>query len=54
LPKFKQFVIAIGLAPTETRFLQLSQTICFPPVSGCEKQYDAEESTDAAIAFLLP
>ena len=34
LPKFKQFVIATGLAPTEIKFLQLSQTICLPPVKG--------------------
>ena len=34
LPKFKQLVIAIGLAPTEIKFLQFSQTICFPPLIG--------------------
>jgi len=34
LPKFKQLVIAIGVAPTEIKFLQLSATTCLPPVSG--------------------
>ena len=34
LPKFKQLVIAIGFAPTDIRFLKLSQTTCFPPVKG--------------------
>ena len=54
LPKFKQFVIAIGFAPTEIKFLQLSQTICLPPLNGCAQQYTAEESTDAATAFSVP
>ena len=38
LPKFKQFVIANGFAPTAIKFLQFSQTICFPPVIGCDLQ----------------
>ena len=38
LPKFKQLVIARGLAPTEMIFLQFSQTICFPPVIGWDLQ----------------
>ena len=54
LPKFKQFVIAIGLAPTEIKFLHVSQTICLPPVIGWAQQYTAEESTVAATAFSLP
>ena len=53
-PKFKQLVIAIGSAPTEIRFLQLSHTTCFPPVRGWAKQYVAEESTLAATAFSVP
>ena len=48
-PKFKQLVIAIGLAPTDIKFLQLSQTICFPPVTGCALQQFAEESTVKAM-----
>ena len=31
---YKQFVIAKGLAPTEIKFLQFSQTICLPPDLG--------------------
>jgi len=53
LPKFKQLVIARGLAPTEIKFLQFSQTICLPPNFGSALQYSAEESTDIAIAFSL-
>ena len=53
-PKFKQFVIAIGSAPTEIKFLQLSHTICFPPDKGWAKQYKADESTDAATALDVP
>ena len=54
LPKFRQFVIATGFAPTEIRFLKLSQTTCFPPVKGCAQQYTADESTDAATALFVP
>ena len=32
--RFKQLVIAIGFAPTEIKFLQLSATTCLPPVNG--------------------
>ena len=31
-------VIDIGFAPTDIKFLQLSQTICLPPVKGYELQ----------------
>ena len=34
--------MAIGLAPTEIKFRQLSHTICLPPVKGCELQYEAD------------
>ena len=30
----RQFVMAIGFAPTDIKFLKLSHTICFPPVRG--------------------
>ena len=39
LPKLRQLVIAIGVAPTEIKFLQLSATTCLPPVKGCAQQY---------------
>ena len=50
----KHMVIATGSAPTEIKFLQLSQTICFPPVNGCDQQQVADESTEAATALLVP
>ena len=46
--------MATGLAPTDIKFLKLSQTTCFPPVNGCAQQYTADESTDAATALSDP
>ena len=36
--KLRQLVIAIGLDPTDIRFLQASLTTCFPPFIGSAKQ----------------
>ena len=33
-----EFVIAIGIDPTEIRFLQVSHTTCFPPIVGFAEQ----------------
>ncbi len=54
MPKFRQFVIAIGCAPVQATLRAASATAIAPPVYGSRYVYAAFPSVVTAIAFFVP